>query len=379
MVGTGRAGDRRVLLAGGGTGGHVYPALAVVEALRRRDPELKFRWLGSERIESRLVPEWGLDFQRIDIRFSYRLPTLNNLEYYVKHLLPLALGKPFRQAISALEAWPPDIVLATGGYVSAPVVWAAQKLGIPTALIEINTPAGLVNWWFAPRAWRVYAATAGIARGFTARCSMAKVQASGFPTLKPRRTRLQVCADYGLDPQRRILLVMSGSLGSRSVHHAVRDLLNGAAVDGDPRWRKLAVLHVAGDRPELLAKVMNDADLPADPVQYRNVGYLNDAVGALAASDWYLGRSGAATVGELLATGVPALLLPDPQHADLQQYGNAEVLVMRGQGTLLDQASVTGEAVLDWLGRSWDAPRRNPAGSGAEMIADDLLNVWEGA
>ncbi len=368
-----------MLLTGGGTGGHVYPGLAVVEALRRRDGDLEFRWLGSERIEARLVPDWGVGFQQIDIRFSYRLPTPNNWHYYIKYLLPLALGKPFRQAVGALEAWPPDVVLATGGYVSAPVIWAAQKLGIPAALIEINTPAGQVNWWFAPNAWRVYAATNKIAQSFTGRCSQAKVEICGFPALKPKRNRQQVCEEYHIDPHRRILLVMSGSLGSRAVHRAVRDLLNGAAADKDPRWRELAVLHVAGDRPELLAKVMADADLPVAPVQYRSIGYLHDAMGALAASDWYLGRSGAATVGELLATGVPSLLLPDPQHADRQQYGNAEVLVARGQGTLLEQSQVTGAAVLDWLSANWDTPRFAPALPGADVIADDLLNVWEGA
>jgi UDP-N-acetylglucosamine--N-acetylmuramyl-(pentapeptide) pyrophosphoryl-undecaprenol N-acetylglucosamine transferase len=374
-----QAGARRVLLAGGGTGGHVYPALAIVEALRRRDPELAFRWLGSERIEARLVPDWGIDFQQIDIRFSYRLPTPKNWGYYARHLIPLALGRPFRQALRALEGWRPDIVLATGGYVAAPVIWAAQQSGIPVALIEINTPAGLVNWWFAPGAWRTYAATPVIARQFTGRCSQAKVVASGYPALKPKRTRAQVCQEYGLDPHRRILLVMSGSLGSRAVHHAVRDLLNGAAADGDPRWHEVAVLHVAGDRPELMANVMQDADLPTAPVQYRSVGYLHDAVGALHASDWYLGRSGAATVGELIATGLPCLLLPDPQHADKQQYGNARVLVERGQGLLQEQQQVTGPAVLEWLRRTWEHPRLAPPPPAADVIADDLLNVWEGA
>ena len=76
---------------------------------------------------------------------------------------------------------------------------------------------------------------------------------------------------------------------------------------------------------------------------------------------------------------MPSLLLPDPQHADRQQYGNAEVLVARGQGTLLEQSQVTGESVLDWLRHNWEAPRLDPAPPGADMIADDLLNVWEGA
>lgn len=367
------------MLAGGGTAGHVMPALAVLNALQLRCPQLRPVWIGSERIESSLVPEAGIDFQRIDIRFSYRAPSPANLLYYRRHILPLIGGKPFRQALAALDAHRPEIVLATGGYVAAPVVWAALERQIPVALLEINNPPGLVNWFFADRAWRIYAASDAIAAALAARCALSKLKVSGCPARCPQRSRARVCHELGIDAGRRILLAMGGSLGAGAIHRAVRELLFAASRSMDARWQQLAVLNVAGERASLRDGLAGGENLPAGPVAYYTVDFLEGAVDALAASDFYLGRSGAATVGELLACGLPALLIPDPQHADHQQYGNAEVLVARGQGALLEQAEASGAAILEWLGEVWDQPRLEPPQPpAADLIADDLLAIWEG-
>ena len=366
------------MLAGGGTGGHVYPLLAVWHALSALEPPLTARWVGSERIESRLVPAAGVDFHQIDIRFSYRRPTPDNWRYYRLHILPLLCGKPFRQALAAVDAFRPGLVLASGGYVAAPTLWAAARRRVPIALLEINSPPGLVNWHFAPGSWRVYAATARIAQRFTGRCGATKLRTLGFPVLPPRRNRAQVCRDYGLEPWRRVLLAVGGSLGAGAIHHAVREVLDAAARSGDPRWSQLAVLNTGGERQQLMQAELDVASLPAGPVQYRSTGYLEDSVGALAASDFYLGRSGAATVGELIACGLPALLIPDPQHADRQQYTNTGPLLASGQGTLLEQDQVTGEALLSWLDTVWEQPRlAPPKPPAADAIAADLLTLWE--
>src|SRR5690349_2447908 len=108
-VGTTPRRPRRLMLTGGGTAGHVNPLLAVLERLEARDPGLKPLWVGSERSESRLVPEAGVPFQRIDIRFSYRVPVPSNWGYYREHLLPILLGKPFRQAKGIVAGFMPDL------------------------------------------------------------------------------------------------------------------------------------------------------------------------------------------------------------------------------------------------------------------------------
>ena len=229
------------MLAGGGTAGHVYPLLAVHSALKHRMPVLSSYWVGSERIESQLVPDAGVNFHQIDIRFSYRAPVPANWSYCFRHILPLVLGRPFRQALHALDGFRPQLVLASGGYVASPVIWAAIRRGIPVALVEINNPPGRVNWHFAPEAWRVYCATPGIADQLQGRCCGAKIRVLGYPVRVAERTRARVCADYNISPKRRILLVMGGSLGAGALHRAVRDLLiNAQSAFGTP-WRDLTL------------------------------------------------------------------------------------------------------------------------------------------
>ncbi len=219
--------EKRVMFTGGGTAGHVSPGLAVYHALRRagkprRDlsaasaaagSHLCALWVGSERIENQLVPAAGLSFRQLDIRFSYRRPTPDNWDYYRRHILPLALGQPFRQALATLDIFQPELVVGTGGYVSAPLLWAAQQRHVPFALIQCDTPPGLVNWHFAEHAWRVFAATPEVARGFAGRCALAKIKVAGYPVLPRRRSREELCAELGIDPARRLLVAMGGSLG----------------------------------------------------------------------------------------------------------------------------------------------------------------------
>jgi UDP-N-acetylglucosamine--N-acetylmuramyl-(pentapeptide) pyrophosphoryl-undecaprenol N-acetylglucosamine transferase len=367
---------RRIMLAGGGTAGHVTPLLAVLAALEHRVPNLRATWVGSDRIESRLAPAAGIDFRHIDIRFSYRPPTWRNIPYYYKHILPLAFGLPFRQGLAAVDGLQPGLVIATGGYVAAPVIWAALHRGVQVALLEINDPPGLTNWFFASRTWRVYCATSEIASRFAVRCSQSKVKVTGYPAMQPQRTRSRVCQELHVDPARRILVAMGGSLGAGAIHHAVGEFLAAATHDPDPRWTQLALLSVAGERNELRDSTATPPSAKC-PVQHVAVDYIDDVPGVLAAADFYLGRSGAATVGELIASGLPALLIPDPQHGDRQQYGNATVLTSRGQGRLVEQQAITGKAILDWLRAAWDTPKFPPPHPlPAEIIADDLLTAW---
>jgi UDP-N-acetylglucosamine--N-acetylmuramyl-(pentapeptide) pyrophosphoryl-undecaprenol N-acetylglucosamine transferase len=353
--------------------------LAVLRALEARAP-VEALWLGSERIESQLLPRFGVPFEQIDIRFSWRRPTPSNWGYYIRYLLPLVLGRPFRQARAVVQRFQPQLVFAAGGYVAAPALWAAQELGIPSALLQIDNPPGLVNWHYAPGAARVYCAGQAIVSAFTGRCSPSKLVAAGYPALPALRSKQQVFSDYGIEPGRKLLLCMGGSLGAGAIHRLVAQLLLATAGSTDLHWSHLALLNVGGERPELMARHLPTTRLgPESPIQYVQVDYLEDASGALCAADFYLGRSGAATVGELLAAGLHCLLIPDPQHGDRQQFGNAEALVERGQAEIQGQAEATALSVADWLARVWNAPRiAAPVPPAAEVIAADLLGLLEG-
>jgi UDP-N-acetylglucosamine--N-acetylmuramyl-(pentapeptide) pyrophosphoryl-undecaprenol N-acetylglucosamine transferase len=183
--------------------------------------------------------------------------------------------------------------------------------------------------------------------------------------------------DLELDRDRRIVLAMGGSLGASAINRAVCATLDAAEVSPDPRWAKLAIIHVGGQRASFIHKECERACWKPGMVQYRTVGYLKDAPAAMSCCNFYVGRSGAATVGELAAAGIPALLIPDPQHGDQQQLFNAEYLVHRGQGTVCNEDQVSGESILEWLRSVWDKPRhRAGLAPPADDIADDLIEVW---
>jgi len=373
-------GERRILVTGGGTGGHVYPALGVLHHLSRRLPRLAVRWVGSERIESRIVKEEGLDFFQIDIRFSYRRLSLANLDYYRRHLLPILTGKPYRQALHALETYRPRLVLGTGGYVSAPALMAAQKAGTPYALLQLDNPPGVVNWTMADKAWRIFASTPEVAAGFAGRCAGSKVLTLGYPCMPGRSTGRRLVEEFEIEPERKVLLVMGGSLGAGAINRAVREMVLIASALDEPCAEKLAIIHVGGER-SLEAVPFEDAHaLTRGRIAYRPVDYISDVTGLMQSCDFYIGRSGAATVGELISARLPCLLIPDPQHADNQQQYNAEELVRRGLGTMLHQSVASGKALLDWLKSAWDQPRiEKPRASAADLIADELVLAWEDA
>lgn len=383
--------EKRVMFTGGGTAGHVNPGLAVYHAMQRaaqphnavaagcnNQYHLCAIWVGSERIESTLVPQAGMSFRQIDIRFSYRRPTPGNWAYYRQHILPLLLGRPFRQALATLDIFQPELVVGTGGYVAAPVLWAAIKRNVPIALIQCDSPPGLVNWHFADRAWRIFTSTREVAQGFTGRCANAKIIPAGFPVLPRRRSREALCAELGIDASRRLLVAMGGSLGAGAVQAAIQEMLSAAEHKVcSSRRDRLAVLNIGGSRGDIFTAMPDQATVASRPVAYYSTGYLEHAIDALYAADFYIGRAGAATVGELVAAGTLALLIPDPQHADRQQYANAEVLVRLGQGVVLEQGQATGRRLLDWLESVWDAPRPTaPLASAADEIATELAQLW---
>ncbi len=370
----GASGERRVLFTGGGTGGHVYPGLAVLDYLHRKVPRLVAQWVGSERIESKLVRDAGIDFHQIDIRFSYRRLTLANLGYYRDHLLPLVLGKPFRQAAFALESFRPDIVVGTGGYVSAPALWAAQQVGIPYALIQLDCPPGLVNWTMADKAWRIYASTNQVVRGFLGRCAQEKVVRVGYPAIPGKCSRAKVEENLGIEPNRKIMLCVGGSLGAGAINALAEQTLAAAKMSHDKQWDGLAVVHVGGTQ----SLGAGGAGLVRGPVQYIHKDYIDNMGSLINCCDFYLGRSGAATVGELVAAGLHCLLIPDPQHVDAQQTFNAFELVRGGQGAILAQRDASGYDVIDWLRSVWDKPRvKPPMIPPADEIADDMLAIWD--
>jgi UDP-N-acetylglucosamine--N-acetylmuramyl-(pentapeptide) pyrophosphoryl-undecaprenol N-acetylglucosamine transferase len=319
----------RILIAAGGTGGHVYPGLAVAEALQWLAPETEIRFAGTRRgLEARLVPAAG-----------YRLHTVAASGYRGLGLLArlragFNLTRGWASAALLLARWRADAVLGTGGYASVPLLLAAASLRIPCALQEQNARPGSANRLASRWASRIYLGSAA-ARSWlpAARCVVTgnPVRAGFAPAPLAAAVGARE-APAAAEPLR--LLVVGGSQGARS--------LNRALVEAAPSWRErgdllLRVQCGSAQQPEVAA-----AYAGADPRRVRVEAYIEDMAGAMRWADLVACRAGAMTLAELAASGRPAILVPFPHATDDHQLHNARDREAAGAAVVLADGECRG-------------------------------------
>jgi UDP-N-acetylglucosamine--N-acetylmuramyl-(pentapeptide) pyrophosphoryl-undecaprenol N-acetylglucosamine transferase len=344
----------RLLIAAGGTGGHIYPALAVARSLREVAPEADVAWLGGHRgLEASIVPAAGLPLRRLVLR---SLRTVELDQHAVLDPLRLALSVP--QATAILAAERPAAIFTTGGYVAVPVLMAAAPLRIPVVLWDGNVIPG--------RAVRATARLAdAIAVSFAATCATLASAAPGRPcyvTGTPIRDTRDVDrpaarARMGVPDGVRVLLVFGGSQAVRRFNTAVAEAL--------PRLvERVAVIHVTGDDGYAAALTAREALPEASRARYLPHPFLrDDMLAALASADLVVGRAGSSTLAEVSALGVPIVVVPYP-HAAGHQRANARALVDAGAARLIDDEAFDAEALLD-AAALLDDPARHLAMSAA--------------
>jgi UDP-N-acetylglucosamine--N-acetylmuramyl-(pentapeptide) pyrophosphoryl-undecaprenol N-acetylglucosamine transferase len=343
--------DRRavkVVFAGGGTGGHLYPAIAIADALRAKWPATSVDFVGTaDRLEATIVPKAGYRLHTVSARPLTRRPSFE----FVRTVAANAAG--VLQSARVLRKLRPDLLIATGGYVCFPVVVAARLLrGLrlftgPIALLEPNAHPGLTNRLLAPLVDEVWGAFAhGDAR------FAGKYVATGVPirsSLRDIPTREDAVARLGLSPQRKTLLAMGGSQGARAINDALVALLRS---DGLPKGWQL--LHVTGEREYDRVRAANDSHPAANGGAVRP--YLDDIADAYAAADLVLARAGASTLGELTALGKPAILVPYPHAADDHQAGNAARFAEGGAAVVVADRELASGRLREVLQRAVDEP-----------------------
>ena len=315
-----------VVFTGGGTGGHLYPAIAIADALRDRANVL---FVGTaDRLEATLVPKAGYPLATV---FSRALTRKLSLEF-LRTVTANAAGT--FQAARILHRFKPDIVIATGGYVCAPVVLAARMLGVrPIALLEPNARPGLTNRLLAPLVDEVWGA---FPHGDTRFAG--KYVHTGIPvraSLRVLPSREEAVARLGLSAKRRTLLAVGGSQGARSINDALTSLVK---TDGLPAGWQL--VHVTGEREydrvrSALRQAQSDTGVAVNHESAVRP-YLHDMTDAYAAADLVLARAGASTLGELAATGKPAILVPYPLASDDHQMANAAAAAATGAAIVLE-------------------------------------------
>lgn len=311
----------RVVLAGGGTGGHVYPALAIGDALRARGHALSY--VGDpDRLEARVAPQRGYPFHPLSAPKYPRGSALGKVRFAFK-LLGATLAA--RNILKDLDA---DLVLGVGGYISAPTVLAAWTLGIPRAIHEANVAPGMANKLCARVADLVLLTYAQTGPKLSTR---APKEAVGCP-VNPKilgADRDSALAHYGLTDGRPVLMVVGGSLGAATLNEVARQ----AATQDQRPWQ---LLWITG--PTYHQAVLDE--LGEIPPGVAVVDYESDMGRAYAAADLVIARAGSSTLAELTALGKPAVLVPSPNVTDNHQEANARGLEHMGAAMVLTEADL---------------------------------------
>lgn len=362
----------RLLITAGGTGGHIYPALAVARSLSATPDAPDLRWLGGHRgLEATLVPAAGIPMRRLVAR------SLRTTEIDVHAVLdPIRLGLAVPQAAAILVAERPAAIFTTGGYVAVPVLMAAAPLGIPVVMWDGNVVPG--------RAVRATARLASaLAVSFGATCEALTAAAPGrpcFQTGTPIRDvgsidRATARARLDIDPDGSVVLIFGGSQAVRRFNAAVADAL--------PRLtERVTVVHVTGDDGYAAAVAGREALPGSRRRRYRPYRFLGDEMtAALVAADLIVGRAGASTLAEVTALGVPMVVVPYP-HAAGHQRANAETLVAAGAARSIEDEKFDADALLGSIAVLDDPPayeamatasRRSGRPGAAEALADLVL------
>lgn len=320
----------RIMITGGGTGGHTSPALAVYDELSRRDPRLRVQWVGcSGKIEERQCRQRGIPFRSVPVAGWPRRGRLKKVG--VAAILCAGLVR----ASLLLRAFRPQAVFGVGGYVSLPLMLAAQRLGIPTVIHEQNRRLGMANQMLAPRAARIYLSFPDTLGEFPR--DRAEVVGNPVrPEFVAPPERAAALAHFGLDPNRPVVLVFGGSQGARTINQAVEERLDA--------WREAGIqlLWAAGkhEYDDIRKRV------GADSGAVRLFPYLEEMALACVAADVVVARAGASTTAELAALGKPCVLIPYPHATDNHQAQNAAAFEEAGAGLVLEDILCTGDALL---------------------------------
>ncbi len=316
---------RQFFFAGGGTGGHIYPAIAVAEQIIERDKSARVHFFCSERaIDSQILSKTNFEYTVLPaVGFSARP---DKVLAFCGGLL-----KSFLSAKKIISEKGGGVITGVGGFVAAPVCWAGHRLKMPVALINVDIYAGKANRLIGRLADEIFVQFEDTVADF-AGCK-GKVQAVGCPMrksfLQPQREK--AIAELGLDKNKKTLLITGASSGSVSINRAVCLLLEKLSAFSDG-WQ---IVHLTG----MNNFEQTQAKYTSAKISYKVIAYYDDMANLLAAADLVVGRSGAGGVAEYAAAGVPSICLPYPYHSDRHQYLNAGKLVEAGAAVIVDDVA----------------------------------------
>ncbi len=331
----------RVLIAGGGTGGHINPALAIASIIKEHEPDSEFLFAGTPfGMEARLIPNAGYDFAPIKVKGFQRKLTLKNIGRNIKAVAYLTTAGS--RAKHIINDFKPDIAVGTGGYVSGPVLQKACDMGIPAVIHEQNAYPGVTNKILAKSVNNVMLTVEEALDYFGKDINYT---VTGLPVRSEIlcKTKEQAREELGFDDSM-CILSFGGSLGAGCINETMAEVIKWHTSEG------LKINHIhgyGGMGKDTFPKFLEKNNIPAKSKRLRITEYINDMDTCLAAADLVVCRSGASTLAELEAVGRGSILIPSPVVAGNHQFHNANVLGKAGAAVVIEQKNVTSEIMIE--------------------------------
>ncbi|EFL47037.1 undecaprenyldiphospho-muramoylpentapeptide beta-N-acetylglucosaminyltransferase [Prevotella disiens] len=362
--------ELRIIISGGGTGGHIFPAVSIANAIKAKHPEAKILFVGAEgRMEMQRVPAAGYDIKGLPIKGFNRANLLKNVSVLMK------LWKSLRMARTIIKDFKPQVAVGVGGYASGATLYECSRMGIPCLIQEQNSYAGVTNKLLSKRAKKICVAYEGMERFFPAD----RIIMTGNPVrqnvLDTPLTEEEARKSFGLNPTKKTILLVGGSLGARTINRAVLEHLN--LVEGSNVqfiWQTGKYYH------QSILDEMKGKNIP----NLKIMDFISDMGAAYKAANLVISRAGASSISEFQLIGKPVILVPSPNVAEDHQTKNAMALVNKNAAlfvkdieapdTLLEMAirTVSDNEKLNELSEN---VKKMGLQNSAEVIADEVMKL----
>ncbi|MGC4375547.1 undecaprenyldiphospho-muramoylpentapeptide beta-N-acetylglucosaminyltransferase [Fictibacillus sp. Mic-4] len=326
----------KIVLSGGGTGGHIYPALALAKEIKKIHPESELLYIGTEKgLESKLVPRENIPFESIQITGFKRSLSVENIKTVLRFLKGVSKSKKL------LKEFKPDIVIGTGGYVCGPVVYAASKLNIPAIVHEQNSIPGLTNKFLSKYVQKVAICFEEAAGYFPKE----KVVYTGNPRAQEVKDKdgKRGKESLHLDPAKKTVLIVGGSRGARPINEAFLEALD---LVGE---RNYQFVYVTGEVH--YDHVLEQVKKHGNPKNVTIVPFIHNMPEVLAGMDLVVARAGATTIAEITALGIPSILIPSPYVTNNHQEKNARALESKGAAVVILEKDMNGSLLVQHIDR----------------------------
>ncbi len=313
----------RVIISAGGTGGHIYPALSIIKKIQEKEPDSEILYIGTiDRMESKIVPEMKINYIGLKV-----IGLKKNLTIFKAMYLA---GKAYHKCKKIIHDFNPDVVIGVGGYITAPVIFSARKLGYKTIIHEQNSIPGKTNKLLDKYVDKILISLPGSKQYF----KNSQVILTGNPRSEEAYyAKALDKSEFGLTKNKKLVLIVMGSLGSSSISNALLEII--------PKFKdkKYEVLIISGkDNFEMYPKNL--------PNNVKVIPYLDKMVNLLKNVDVLVTRAGATTIAEMLGSHTPSILVPSPYVANNHQFHNANELVQNSAGLLLEEKDFNSDNLL---------------------------------